>query len=146
MRNRNRQQQNTFNHNQEFFDESQKNAIKRVLRQRGEDLSGVYLNCIKPFLSTFYDNTVEDPIEEYCLAIDKNIRDRTVIGDEEENNFKARIGDYLKIRNKDDLDMFEAIVAIPEIKQALNEKSLLTGFGDYLMEGINNIKNPRIAR
>ncbi len=146
LRNRNRQQQNTSNHNQEFFDESQKNTIKRVLRQRGEDLSGVYLNCIKPFLSTFYNNTVEDPIKEYCLTIDKNIRDRIVIGDEEENNFKARIGDYLKIMNKDDLDMFEAIVAIPEIKQALNEKSLLTGFGDYLMEGINNIKNHRIAR
>ncbi len=140
------QRQNTVNSNQEMFSESEKDAIITVLRQRGENLSGIYNNCIKPFLSTFCDDTIEDPIQDFCLKIDTAIRNRGALREEEENELKNKIEEYLQNMSEEDLNIIEAIVAIEEVRQSLNEKSLFNEFGNFINEKINNIKNPQVTR
>lgn len=66
--------------------------------------------------------------------------------DEEENEFKTKMENYLKNMDRGDLDIVEAVVKINEVKQALNEKSLFVRLGDFIIEQINIVKNPQITR
>ncbi len=141
----NGQQQNveqSTDHNNKFFTD----ITKEISEQKEESLSNIYLKYIKRFLFTNFDRVTEDPIKEYCSRIDEaNENLEKILNEAEENEFKTKIIKYLQNMNKDDLDMFEAIVAIPEVKRALNEKSLLADFGDFITEKISNIKNPQIT-
>ncbi len=131
-----------------LLNDIQKQTIKKILNQRGEDTSSIYINCIKPFLSTYF-NESEDPIQNFCLAIDNCARNAMPISNTEEDSFKRKINNYMKNMDIDDLNMLKAILTISEVKQALNDKSYGVVFpdkiGDLLIKQINQIKNSKIS-
>ncbi len=135
--------------NQEIIlNNDQKQTIRRILNQRGEDTASIYINCIKPFLSTYFDEG-EDPIQKFCSKIDSYARNEMLMEDTVESDFKEKIKDYIKNMNEDDFNMLKATLAIPEVKQALNDKSCVVMFpnkvGDLLIEQINQINISKIV-
>ena len=133
---------NSQKENQFLLNDDQKQTIRIILNQKGENTVGIYINCIKPFLSTYCDEG-EDPIQNLCLAIDEYAEDAMPMEDIEEDNFKRKINNYIKNIDNDDFNMLKAILEIPEVKQALNDKSYGVMFpdkvGDLIIEQINQI-------